>query len=117
MLSPWSSACGQALLPEAQPGALLSLPQQAAPKGGTPGKRPDRVPGWTRRLTPQPCRHLMGLDVTRDPHLVCTVKEPPETSVQVVPLFVRITKHKNETDASIGSSYQILLQLKEHYSK
>lgn len=103
--------------PRPSPEHLCHCLSKVAPKEGTPGKRPDRDPGWTRRPTPQPCRHMTGLDVAVGPRLVSTVSDAPETPVQIVSLFVQITQYKNETDASIESSYQTRMQLKEHHSE
>lgn len=116
-LSPRSPACGQPLPPEAQPGAPLSPPQQGGTQGEDTGKEPRQGPRWTRRPTPQPYRHMTDLDVAVGPHLVSTVNDPPEASVQIVSLFFQITQYKDETDASIGSSSQTRMQLKEHRSE
>lgn len=54
---------------------------------------------------------MMGLDEARGPRSCLHVNDPPETLNKVVSLFVQMTQYKNESDASIRSSYQMLIQL------
>lgn len=98
------SACGQPSLPEAQPGALLSLPQRGGTQGWDTWGAPRQGPRLDKEAEPGASQAHDGPDAARGPQSCLHVNDPPETSVQVVSLFVQMTQYKNESDASIGSS-------------